>query len=112
MHRSHYPFNTTFGMGQQDADENDSWLDRSLTDDRPHRDIFTNQYKVLKRQISNELSLKNKTAVDMVRQIQKLLLNLIYLNLTSGQTRIKKARHYEYHKIIIDFYNSLSSIWL
>ena len=45
MHRSHYPFNTTFGMGQQDADENDSWLDRSLTDDRPHRDIFTNQYK-------------------------------------------------------------------
>ena len=45
MHRSHYPFNTTFGMGKQDADENDSWRDRSLTDDRPHRDIFKNQYK-------------------------------------------------------------------
>ena len=45
MHRSHYPFNTTFGMGKQDADENDSLRDRSLTDDRPHRDIFKNQYK-------------------------------------------------------------------
>ena len=45
MHRSHYPFNETFGMGKQDADENDSWRDRSLTDDRPHRDIFKNQYK-------------------------------------------------------------------
>jgi hypothetical protein len=45
MHRSHYPFNETFGMGKQDADENDSWRDRSLTDDRPHRDIFSNQYK-------------------------------------------------------------------
>ena len=45
MHRSHYPFNTTFGMGKQAADENDSRRDRSLTDDRPHRDIFKNQYK-------------------------------------------------------------------
>ena len=45
MHRSHYPFNTTFGMGQQDADENTSIFNRSLTDDRPHRDIFSNQYK-------------------------------------------------------------------
>ena len=32
-------------MGQQDVDENTSWWDRSLTDDRPHRDIFSNQYK-------------------------------------------------------------------
>jgi hypothetical protein len=45
MHRSHYPFNETFGMGKQDADENDSWRDRSLTDERPHRDIFSNRYK-------------------------------------------------------------------
>jgi hypothetical protein len=45
MHRSHYPFNETFGMGKQDADENDSWRDRSLTDNRPHRDIFSNRYK-------------------------------------------------------------------
>jgi hypothetical protein len=45
MHRSHYPFNETFGMGQQNADENTSVFNRSLTDDRPHRDIFSNQYK-------------------------------------------------------------------
>ena len=45
MHRSHYPFNTTFGMGQQDADEN-FWLwNKTVSDDRPHRDIFYNQFK-------------------------------------------------------------------
>jgi hypothetical protein len=49
MHRSHYPFNETFGMGKQDADENDSWRDRSLTDNRPHRDIFIIKIKILKR---------------------------------------------------------------
>jgi len=45
MHRSHTPFNTVFGMGQQDADENSSIWNRSISDDRPHRDIFYNSYK-------------------------------------------------------------------
>jgi hypothetical protein len=45
MHRSHAPFNTTFGMGKQDADEN-FWLwNKTLSDDRPHRDIFYNSFK-------------------------------------------------------------------
>jgi hypothetical protein len=45
MHRSHHPFNTTFGMGQQDADEN-FWLwNKTVSDDRPHRDIFYNKLK-------------------------------------------------------------------
>jgi hypothetical protein len=45
MHRSHSPFNKTFAMGKQDADENSSIFDRSVTNERPHRDIFSNQYK-------------------------------------------------------------------
>jgi len=45
MHRSHTPFNTVFGMGQQDADENTSFWNRSISDDRPHRDIFYNSFK-------------------------------------------------------------------
>jgi hypothetical protein len=45
MHRSHHPFNTTFGMGQQDVDEN-FWLwNKTVSDDRPHRDIFYNKLK-------------------------------------------------------------------
>jgi hypothetical protein len=45
MHRSHAPFNTVFGMGRQDADENTSFWNRSISDDRPHRDIFYNSFK-------------------------------------------------------------------
>lgn len=45
MHRSHSPFNSTFAMGKQDADEN-FWLwNKTISDERPHRDIFYNQYK-------------------------------------------------------------------
>jgi len=44
MHRSHYPFNTTIGMGQQDADDNFWFWNKTVSDDRPHRDIFYNQY--------------------------------------------------------------------
>lgn len=45
MHRSHAPFNTVFGMGKQDADENTSLWNKSISDDRPHRDIFYNSFK-------------------------------------------------------------------
>ena len=45
MHRSHAPFNTVFGMGKQDADENTSMWNQSIFDDRPHRDIFYSPYK-------------------------------------------------------------------
>jgi hypothetical protein len=110
MHRSHYPFNETFGMGQQDADENDAWRDRSLTDDRPHRDIFSNRYKDFEKINIKRSQSKNKIAINTA--LHRQLLNSMYLDLTSGQTRIKKVLHYEYHKIIIDFYNGFSSIWL
>jgi len=45
MHRSHHPFNTTFAMGQQDADENFWIWNKTVSDDRPHRDIFYNKLK-------------------------------------------------------------------
>jgi hypothetical protein len=45
MHRSHSPFNTTFGMGQQDADDNFWIWKKSVSDERPHRDIFYNSLK-------------------------------------------------------------------
>ena len=45
MHRSHAPFNETPFMGKQDADEN-YWLwNKTISDERPHRDIFYNQLK-------------------------------------------------------------------
>lgn len=45
MHRSHSPFNTTPFMGKEDADEN-FWLwNKTISDERPHRDIFYNQFK-------------------------------------------------------------------
>jgi hypothetical protein len=45
MHKSHSPFNTTFAMGKQDADEN-FWLwKKTVSDERPHRDIFYNPKK-------------------------------------------------------------------
>ena len=45
MHRSHAPFNETPFMGKQDADENFWFWNKTISDDRPHRDIFYNQYK-------------------------------------------------------------------
>jgi hypothetical protein len=45
MHRSHAPFNATPFMGKEDADEN-FWLwNKTISDERPHRDIFYNQFK-------------------------------------------------------------------
>lgn len=45
MHRSHAPFNETPFMGKQDADEN-YWLwNKTISDERPHRDIFYIQLK-------------------------------------------------------------------
>jgi len=45
MHRSHSPFNSTPFMGKEDADEN-FWLwNKTISDERPHRDIFYNQFK-------------------------------------------------------------------
>ena len=45
MHRSHAPFNETLFMGKEDADEN-FWLwNKTISDERPHRDIFYNQFK-------------------------------------------------------------------
>ena len=45
MHRSHSPFNETPFMGKEDADEN-FWLwNKTISDERPHRDIFYNQFK-------------------------------------------------------------------
>ena len=45
MHRSHYPFNETLFMGKQDADENYWFWNKTMSDERPHRHIFYNQYK-------------------------------------------------------------------
>jgi len=45
MHRSHSPFNSTFAMGKQDADENFWPWNKTISDERPHRDIFYNQYQ-------------------------------------------------------------------
>lgn len=57
MHRSHFPFNTgvvkgykirdidSIAMGIEEADENFWFWNRSESDNRPHRDIFYNQYK-------------------------------------------------------------------
>jgi hypothetical protein len=45
MHRSHSPFNSTPFMGKEDADDN-FWLwNKTISDERPHRDIFYNQFK-------------------------------------------------------------------
>jgi len=60
MHRSHAPFNETLFMGKEDADEN-FWLwNKTISDERPHRDIFYNQFKdfdkineKLKKRVSN-----------------------------------------------------------
>jgi hypothetical protein len=54
MHRSHSPFNSTFAMGKQDADENFWPWDKTISDERPHRDIFYNQYKDFKK-INNRI---------------------------------------------------------
>jgi hypothetical protein len=62
MHRSHHPFNTTFGMGQQDADEN-FWLwNKTVSDDRPHRDIFYNKLKDFEKINTKLLASNNETA--------------------------------------------------
>jgi hypothetical protein len=45
MHRSHSPFNTTPFMGKEDADENFWIWNKTISDERPHRDIFYNSYK-------------------------------------------------------------------
>ena len=45
MHRSHNQFNSTPFMGKQDADENFFFWNKTMSDERPHRDIFYNQYK-------------------------------------------------------------------
>lgn len=45
MHRSHNPFNSTPFMGKQDADENFFFWNKTMSDERPHRDVFYNQYK-------------------------------------------------------------------
>jgi len=57
MHRSHFPFNTgvvkglkirdldSIAMGIEEADENFWFWNRSESDNRPHRDLFYNQYK-------------------------------------------------------------------
>jgi hypothetical protein len=60
MHRSHAPFNQTLFMGKEDADEN-FWLwNKTISDERPHRDIFYNQFKdfdkineKIKKRVSN-----------------------------------------------------------
>jgi hypothetical protein len=45
MHRSHAPFNETPFMGKQDANENHWLWNKTISDERPHRDIFYNQLK-------------------------------------------------------------------
>jgi hypothetical protein len=57
MHRSHFPFNTEIikgfkirdidstAMAIEEADENVWFWKRSVSDNRPHRDIFNNQFK-------------------------------------------------------------------
>jgi hypothetical protein len=57
MHRSHFPFNTgivkgykirdidSIAMAIEEANENFWFWKRSESDNRPHRDLFYNQYK-------------------------------------------------------------------
>ena len=56
MHRSHSPFNTVIGMLQQDADENTWPWNKTVSDDRPHRDIFYNKYIDFEKSRTKQIS--------------------------------------------------------
>ena len=56
MHRSHSPFNTVTGMWQQDADENTWPWNKTESDDRPHRDIFYNEFKDFEKARTKQIS--------------------------------------------------------